>query len=227
VPENERCIICGNPIERGRRVPFKKRTYAPVCNTDYCISQWKINKAQEVAKGYNIGEGNTPPIQCLCCKKELPEHKELIFCFDCCMIVSEKGKQLFIYKQYLKPHLLPKKQNKKRKEFPEKNDSWNKKFKEKVHRKAQKTKAILKKIQKIKEEKERKKAERQAKKHRHRDPVPKRRLKRRHPLKPWKDPDSLFCSPNLGKIIGKDIATGEECRDNEEKIHMNQDEKDK
>lgn len=32
-------------------------------------------------------------------------------------------------------------------------------------------------------------------------------------LKPWKDPESLFCSPKLGEIIGKEPASGEECGD--------------
>ena len=35
--------------------------------------------------------------------------------------------------------------------------------------------------------------------------------KRRVHLKPWEDPNSLFCSPKLGEIVGKKIATGEEC----------------
>jgi hypothetical protein len=32
------------------------------------------------------------------------------------------------------------------------------------------------------------------------------------PLKPWKDPESLFCSPKLKEIIGKEPLRGEECR---------------
>lgn len=30
-------------------------------------------------------------------------------------------------------------------------------------------------------------------------------------LKPWKDPQSLFCSPKLGEIVGKEIPRGVEC----------------
>ncbi len=42
--------------------------------------------------------------------------------------------------------------------------------------------------------------------------------KRRKPpgkvyLKPWKDPESLFCSPKLTEIVGKKLSTGDECRD--------------
>lgn len=36
---------------------------------------------------------------------------------------------------------------------------------------------------------------------------------RAHPLKPWKDPESLFCSPNLKNIINKEPLRGKECRD--------------
>lgn len=32
-------------------------------------------------------------------------------------------------------------------------------------------------------------------------------------LKPWKDPESLFCSPNLKEIINKEPLSGEECKD--------------
>jgi hypothetical protein len=34
----------------------------------------------------------------------------------------------------------------------------------------------------------------------------------RHPLKPWKDPNSLFCSPRLNEIIGKEPRKGKECK---------------
>lgn len=39
--------------------------------------------------------------------------------------------------------------------------------------------------------------------------------KQRHTysLKPWKDPQSLFCSPNLKNIIDKEPLQGDECRD--------------
>lgn len=33
----------------------------------------------------------------------------------------------------------------------------------------------------------------------------------RHPLKPWQDPESLFCSPKLKQIIGKE-PQGKECQ---------------
>ena len=33
-----------------------------------------------------------------------------------------------------------------------------------------------------------------------------------HPLKPWDDPESLFCSPNLKEIIGKEPLKGDECK---------------
>lgn len=32
-------------------------------------------------------------------------------------------------------------------------------------------------------------------------------------LKPWKDPNSLFCSPKLEEIVRKKLRTGEECKD--------------
>lgn len=35
----------------------------------------------------------------------------------------------------------------------------------------------------------------------------------RYPLKPWKDPQSLFCSPNLKNIINKEPLHGDECKD--------------
>ena len=31
--------------------------------------------------------------------------------------------------------------------------------------------------------------------------------------KPWKDPQSLFCSPRLKEIIGKEPLKGKECKD--------------
>ncbi len=34
-----------------------------------------------------------------------------------------------------------------------------------------------------------------------------------HPLKPWDDPESLFCSPKLKDIIKKEPLTGDECRE--------------
>ena len=34
--------------------------------------------------------------------------------------------------------------------------------------------------------------------------------KRTHPLKPWDDPESLFCSPKLKDITGKEPRTKEE-----------------
>jgi hypothetical protein len=34
-----------------------------------------------------------------------------------------------------------------------------------------------------------------------------------HPLKPWRDPESLFCSPNLKYIIDKEPLQGKECRE--------------
>lgn len=45
---------------------------------------------------------------------------------------------------------------------------------------------------------------------------PKIEIKGKHPLKPWKDPESLFCDTEfLRKIIGKEPAKGDECRDTE------------
>jgi len=41
----------------------------------------------------------------------------------------------------------------------------------------------------------------------------------RYPLKPWKDPQSLFCSPNLKYIINKEPLSGDECRDSERDKH--------
>jgi hypothetical protein len=38
------------------------------------------------------------------------------------------------------------------------------------------------------------------------------RKRRTYPLKPWKDPQSLFCSPNLKNIINKEPLHGDECR---------------
>jgi hypothetical protein len=38
--------------------------------------------------------------------------------------------------------------------------------------------------------------------------------KRRFPLKPWKDPESLFCDTVfLERLIGKEIRKGSECKD--------------
>jgi hypothetical protein len=34
----------------------------------------------------------------------------------------------------------------------------------------------------------------------------------RHPLKPWDDPESLFCSPKLKEIIGKEPKKGNGCK---------------
>jgi hypothetical protein len=34
-----------------------------------------------------------------------------------------------------------------------------------------------------------------------------------YPLKPWRDPESLFCSKNLKNIIGKEPLSGNECGD--------------
>jgi len=49
-------------------------------------------------------------------------------------------------------------------------------------------------------------------------PVPKSKPKfnkpiTHHYLKPWQDPESLFCSPKLKEIIGKEPLKDEECRD--------------
>lgn len=41
------------------------------------------------------------------------------------------------------------------------------------------------------------------------EPKPKPRIY----LKPWKDPESLFCSPKLKEIINKELLSGEECKD--------------
>lgn len=38
-------------------------------------------------------------------------------------------------------------------------------------------------------------------------------IKHRHHLKPWKDPESLFCSPKLKEITGKEPLKGSECKD--------------
>ncbi len=46
--------------------------------------------------------------------------------------------------------------------------------------------------------------------------IPKAEIKRKHPLKPWKDPDSLFCDTKfLRKILRKEPTKGDECRDHE------------
>jgi hypothetical protein len=39
------------------------------------------------------------------------------------------------------------------------------------------------------------------------------RKRRTYPLKPWRDPESLFCSPNLKYIINKEPLQGDECRE--------------
>jgi hypothetical protein len=45
---------------------------------------------------------------------------------------------------------------------------------------------------------------------------PKIEIKGKHPLKPWKDPESLFCDTEfLRKIVGKEPAKGDECKDTE------------
>ncbi len=39
-------------------------------------------------------------------------------------------------------------------------------------------------------------------------------LKKKHPLKPWKDPDSLFCDTEfLREFVGKEPENGTECGD--------------
>jgi len=44
-----------------------------------------------------------------------------------------------------------------------------------------------------------------------------RRMVTRTYLKPWKDPDSLYCSENLGQIIGKELPKSE-CRAKDETV---------
>ncbi len=46
------------------------------------------------------------------------------------------------------------------------------------------------------------------------NPAPRiKEQKHRHPLKPWKDPESLFCdSEFLKKLIGKEPTKGKECK---------------
>lgn len=47
--------------------------------------------------------------------------------------------------------------------------------------------------------------------------IQEKRLKmiRRVPLKPWKDPESLFCDTKfLREFLGKEPAKGKECKDN-------------
>ncbi len=42
-------------------------------------------------------------------------------------------------------------------------------------------------------------------------------IRGKHPLKPWKDPESLFCDTKfLRKIIGKEPTKGDGCRDTDE-----------
>lgn len=42
------------------------------------------------------------------------------------------------------------------------------------------------------------------------------KVKNRHPLKPWQDPESLFCDTEfLKKFLGKEPLKGEECREKE------------
>lgn len=43
--------------------------------------------------------------------------------------------------------------------------------------------------------------------------MPIKKQKHRYPLKPWKDSESLFCSPNLKDIINKEPLHGDECKD--------------
>lgn len=43
--------------------------------------------------------------------------------------------------------------------------------------------------------------------------IPIKKQRHRYPLKPWKDPQSLFCSPNLKDIINKEPLHGDECKD--------------
>lgn len=44
--------------------------------------------------------------------------------------------------------------------------------------------------------------------------IPRTDIKGKHPLKPWKDPESLFCDTEfLTKIIGKEPTKGDECKD--------------
>lgn len=39
-----------------------------------------------------------------------------------------------------------------------------------------------------------------------------REIPNRHYAKPWKDPESLFCSPKLKEIINKEPLSGKECK---------------
>ena len=42
--------------------------------------------------------------------------------------------------------------------------------------------------------------------------IPKKQIK--HHIKPWEDPESLFCDTEfLKQIVGKDIADGDECKE--------------
>ncbi len=46
---------------------------------------------------------------------------------------------------------------------------------------------------------------------------PRTEIKGIHPLKPWKDPESLFCDTEfLRKITGKEPTKGDECKDSDE-----------
>lgn len=45
---------------------------------------------------------------------------------------------------------------------------------------------------------------------------------RTYPLKPWRDPESLFCSPNLKNIINKEPLHGDECRKTKMQKFLNQ-----
>jgi hypothetical protein len=47
-------------------------------------------------------------------------------------------------------------------------------------------------------------------------PYSSHKIKPRQYLKPWKDPQSLFCSEKLGEILKKELLTGDECRDEKE-----------
>ena len=44
-----------------------------------------------------------------------------------------------------------------------------------------------------------------------------RRMVTRTYLKPWKDPDSLYCSEKLGEILGKELPKSE-CRAKDETV---------
>ena len=47
---------------------------------------------------------------------------------------------------------------------------------------------------------------------------PKTEIKRKHHLKPWKDPESLICNTAfLRTIFGKEPTKGDECKDYDRK----------